>query len=52
MRIINTEWLHPSVQSSLNRNNRRRVRPVGLNPEQALELQLISEQNDWFKKRK
>jgi hypothetical protein len=44
MRYIYTEYLHPSVQSSLNRNAKKAIegfRPVGLNPEQALEVKLF-----------
>jgi hypothetical protein len=48
MRYIHTEYLHPSVQASLNRSARKPIdgfRPVGLNPEQALEVKLLAERD-------
>ena len=48
MRYIHTEYLHPSVQASLNRSAKKPIdgfRPVGLNPEQMMELQLVAERN-------
>ena len=48
MNIIHTEYLHPSVLSSLNRSAKKaiRFRPVGLNPEQALEVKLLNERDN------
>ena len=48
MRYIYTEYLHPSVLSSLNRSAKKaiRFRPVGLNPEQALEVKLLNERGN------
>ena len=43
-----SEYLQPSVQASLNRSAKKPIdgfRPVGLNPEQMMELQLVAERN-------
>jgi hypothetical protein len=45
MRYIHTEPLSSMARAVLNRNSKPipNVRPIGLNPEQAMELKLASE---------